>query len=147
MGDAAGRASTSPPVVGAAERYRALVTVTGALARAFTVDEVVDALGTSIVEAVGASDLILAVVDDDGGPVRFHTLGLAPELVAHVPAVFDRSATGEVLRTGEPNFLGSRRDHDQRYPATAEWWESAAIEASASLPLTVGGRCFAAVRF
>jgi GAF domain-containing protein len=137
---------TTPESSEAADQARRLQRVAELLAEAVTPQEVLDSILTEGVKAAEARAGAIGVLSVDGASV---------ELLAQ--RGYDASAmTGwstfpleaevpmsEVIRTGEPLFLASVEERNERYPALAGQGQQS--HALVVVPLAVEGRVFGAM--
>ncbi|HVT64626.1 MAG TPA: SpoIIE family protein phosphatase [Mycobacteriales bacterium] len=130
------------------DRAARLQRVTAALARTRTPEDVADVVVSEGVMALGAAGGGLLVPAEDGEHIAVPgAVGYGEELVgalreerldAPLPAA-------TALRTGEPVWLESRAERDQRYPLL-RGFESSTVSMCA-VPLRAGGRVLGALRF
>ncbi|HSS81881.1 MAG TPA: GAF domain-containing protein, partial [Gaiellaceae bacterium] len=130
----------------AADRARRLQRVAELLAEAVTPQEVLDAILTDGVQAAEARAGAIGVLSEDGISVELlaqrgydASVMVGWErfpLAAEVPM-------SEVIRTGEPLFLASLQERNERYPALAQQGQEA--NALVVVPLGVEGRIFGAM--
>ena len=133
----------------AVSRVRRLQSLTAALAAAQTVNEVADVLMTELVVATGARTGMVALLNESGDAATIirHT-GLPQSAMTAYQQMNLATYPGPsaaVLRTGEPIFVNSRDGPDglfARYPALREIFIATGSNATATLPLQVGGRTF-----
>jgi PAS domain S-box-containing protein len=129
-----------------ADRARRLQRVSELLAEAVTPHEVLDAILTEGVRAAEANAGAIGVLTEDGRSV---------ELLAHRghdAAVMQGWATwpldapvpmSEVIRTGEPVFIASVQQRNERWPALSDQGQES--HALVVVPLAVEGRVFGAM--
>lgn len=131
----------------AADRSSRLQTVTAALARSSTVEEVASVVVLQGVTALGASGGgLLVPVDDDHLAVP-GAVGYGEELVQRLRSE-RRDAmlpAAVALRTGDPVWLESREERDARFPALTGL-EPATVSMCA-VPLVTSDRVLGALRF
>jgi PAS domain S-box-containing protein len=123
-----------------AERQQAL---SAALATASTVDEVADAVVTHATSVLGAVGVVIARLLPDGETIEIARAGDMQDDARDAWRRFPVSAPvplAEVVRTGEPSFLGSREAWAARYPAMLPALEAHGHHANAVLPLVVDGQ-------
>ena len=137
---------TTPESFEAADRARRLQRVAELLAEAVTPQEVLDSILTEGVKAAEARAGAIGVLTQDGASVELlaqrgydasSMIGWSSFPVeAEVPM-------SEVIRTGEPIFLASVRERNERYPALSDQGQQS--HALVVVPLAVGGRVFGAM--
>jgi signal transduction histidine kinase len=130
----------------AADRARRLQRVAELLAEAVTPQEVLDSILTEGVKAAEARAGAIGVLAPDGASVELlaqrgydasSMTGWASfPLEAEVPM-------SEVIRTGEPIFLASVKERNERYPALSD--QAQQSHALVVVPLAVEGRVFGAM--
>ena len=130
----------------AADRARRLQRVAEPLAEAVTPQEVLDSILTEGVRAAEARAGAIGVLTPDGASVELlaqrgydassMTGWSSFPLEADVPM-------SEVIRTGEPLFLASVRERNERYPLLADQGQDS--HALVVVPLAVEGRVFGAM--
>ena len=130
----------------AADRARRLQRVAELLAEAVTPQEVLDSILTEGVRAAEARAGAIGVLSEDGTTVELlaqrgydasSMVGWSTfPLAAEVPM-------SEVIRTGEPLFLASVQERDERYPALSDQGQES--HALVVVPLAVEGRIFGAM--
>ena len=130
----------------AADRARRLQRVAELLAEAVTPQEVLDSILTEGVRAAEARAGAIGVLTPDGASVELlaqrgydassMTGWSSFPLEADVPM-------SEVIRTGEPLFLASVRERNERYPLLADQGQDS--HALVVVPLAVEGRVFGAM--
>ncbi len=126
-------------------RERRLHEASAALAAAATVRDAAAALGTAVVEAMGAS-VVLVFLHDPTEPHRLrlrHTIGWSAGDAQRFDAgvrLDDRTPVSDAARTGRPVWMHDRQDWWQAYPNLADDAGLAHIQATAALPLKLGDR-------
>lgn len=136
----AARASTEQ----VADRLRRLQTVTAALARALTPEEVYTVVVEQAVSAAGAQAGVVCRLDDDGATIELRrAVGYPPEHLEgfHRFPVDADVPMAEAIRTGSPVFIGSIPELDSGYHDFKERAQASRRESAASLPLNADGRC------
>ncbi|MFF5157830.1 SpoIIE family protein phosphatase [Streptomyces sp. NPDC000348] len=124
----------------AAERAALMGELTGALAEAATLREVVDAVAVRVLPPFGAAGLFVHTVA--GGRVRLvGNVGYPPDLAGRMPAgrVPPGSPLAEVLRGRRPRFLSSADEFAAYYPWLAGL-PATGHRAWALLPVAVSGQ-------
>ncbi len=118
-----------------------------AFSDALNVDDVAAAVLREASTTLGAAFAGMALVMDDGTALRFATLGQPPRSVVEWTTVsFDTpSALAQCVRLRKPLYYGSRDELLAAYPDLEATVEAAGSEASANIPLVVGGRLLGAV--
>jgi PAS domain S-box-containing protein len=109
------------------------------LSNARTVADIATATRDLCAEELGATTLLLCTYDNSLEELETVGVGVDPAAVSRylrVPVNFD-SPSGEVFTTGRELVLGSRAEHDARWPAGAESAAANRVEASVTLPLVV----------
>ncbi|MET7856758.1 SpoIIE family protein phosphatase [Streptomyces sp. NPDC005318] len=124
-----------------ADRNARISELTGALAEALTMQDVVTATAERVMAPFGASGLVFHLIEDTtvrvAGAVGYPQSFLAT--VDGVP-VSDIAPIDEVHRTREPTFVDSAEEYIERYPERAISPASVNKAAWAFLPLIVSGR-------
>ncbi|QKV95837.1 SpoIIE family protein phosphatase [Streptomyces sp. NA02950] len=125
----------------AAERSARIGQLTGALAQALTMRDVVSAIADRVLPPFGASGFVVHLIEGDvvqvAGAVGYPQTFL--EAMDGSP-VGDLSPISEVHRTRAPIFIDSIEEFNRRYPTQADRPLSARKAAWAFLPLVVSGR-------
>lgn len=127
------------------ERASRTTALTVALAKAYTCQEVVDALAHNVLPAVaGSSHFLLVHVVENG---RVHALGSrgVPDEVLHKVdgrPLMERDPVREAITSGEPVFIRSMREYRTRYPELAPFAKATGANAVVYLPLTATGHTF-----
>lgn len=132
----------------ATERLRRLQHVTADLTRAMAAKDVAETVLTRGAEIEGAGSGALWLLDEAAGALRFEAaVGMMPGLAQRFATLpLDADLPGSaVVRTGEPIFLGSRAERDERWPAIAD--VPTAMESQAIVPLVVEGRAIGCLSF
>ncbi len=119
-----------------------------ALSGAVSPNDVLDAVLTSGVQAAEAKAGMIALLSDDRSelvPVAWR--GFRPGLSEQWPRfpVDADYPMSEAVRTGEPVFIGSRRELEQRYPALGQ--SADPTYANVCLPLIVDGQAIGGLVF
>jgi signal transduction histidine kinase/PAS domain-containing protein len=130
--------------VSAAERTRRLQTLTAAMARALSEQEVLDIIVEQAIVAVGAQAGIVMLLSGDGTLRPARSVGYPREALAalqEIPADAPYPVR-EALR-GEPVFLATAEEWNARYAPPI--WKFSAKHAAAFLPLDGGGQPFGAL--
>ncbi len=128
-----------------AERAARIAELTGALAKAATSQDVVDAVARRVLPPFGATGLVVLTIEGD----RAHTVGAvgyAPSFLdqlEHLPASVQSPFT-DTLLSGAPLFISSPREYVARYPELADRPAESRKKSWAFLPLTASGRPFGA---
>lgn len=138
-----------PRVAGAtASRTAQLQTITAALSRAVTRGDVARALVERALDAVGAQEGALWLVERGGGSARLvHAAGMPAEERASQEVLPLERAAGPVpasMAAGEAQYLGSRRELVERYPRGGRQDRLPEL-ALAAVPLEAEGRCLGAL--
>lgn len=127
----------------AGERTTRLQALTASLAEALTPAQVAAVIVDQAVSAVNASSGYVALLHDDGS--EFEMLGQTG-YSRRIASNWQRfranagSPIADAARTGEPVWLESNRDWEERYPLLGSLRPSTGSVASALLPLKVEGR-------
>jgi signal transduction histidine kinase/CheY-like chemotaxis protein len=127
----------------AGERTTRLQALTASLAEALTPAQVAAVIVDQAVSAVNASSGYVALLRDDGS--EFEMLGQTG-YSRRIASNWQRfranagSPIADAARTGEPVWLESNRDWEERYPLLSDLRPSTGSVASALLPLKVEGR-------
>jgi len=127
----------------AADRARRLQRVAELLAEAITPQEVLDAILTDGVKAAEARAGAIGVLTEDGENIELLAQRGYDASVMTGWETFPLSAEvpmSEVIRTGEPLFLASVAERNERYPALSEQGQDG--HALVVVPLAVEGRVF-----
>jgi PAS domain S-box-containing protein len=127
----------------AADRARRLQRVAELLAEAITPQEVLDAILTDGVKAAEARAGAIGVLTEDGESIELLAQRGYDTSVMVGWETFPLSAEvpmSEVIRTGEPLFLASVAERNERYPALAHQGQDG--HALVVVPLAVEGRVF-----
>jgi signal transduction histidine kinase len=130
----------------AADRARRLQRVAELLAEAVTPQEVLDSILTEGVKAAEAHAGAIGVLSEDGTSVELLAQrGYDVSAMAGWSsfAVEAQVPMSEVIRTGEPVFIASVRERNERYPALAHQGQDS--HALVVVPLAVEGRVFGAM--
>jgi PAS domain S-box-containing protein len=137
----------------ARDRAERLQTLTAALARARTLDDVATVVVADMVVALGARTGALAGHDpDEDALVLLQTVGF-PEPVAEGvlrQKLSFRSPLTECFRTGAPVWIESRQGQaglDARFPPIAPVWERLGVRSAAFVPLAVAGETVGVISF
>ncbi|HKC75300.1 MAG TPA: GAF domain-containing protein, partial [Chloroflexota bacterium] len=132
----------------AAERTQRLQSVTAALARALTSDQVADVIITQGLAAFEATQGSVVVLSDDGTVLQML------RLVGYPPEVFEawrefpaetRAPIADAVREREVLVLTSREEHVTRYPHLAGIQAPGGTGAMIVLPLIVGDRAIGGI--
>jgi PAS domain S-box-containing protein len=149
VSDISGRKRLETAREATAKQTERLMKITAAIAEAVTPEEVFQAVVDEVRAVLGASSAALWLVDRERRSARLlHGSGrLAPdgssaELMLDGPVRFPAT---EAIETGQPVFVGSKRELVERYPHLASLATPGAGHASAFLPLVVQGRTPAAL--
>ena len=131
----------------AADRAARLYTVSSALTGASTPEEVAEAVLAEGVAALGASGGGLFLPSGDGRLKLPGSVGYSDRVVASLRR---ESPSAELpaavaLRTGEPVWMESREERDQRFPELAEI--EAETVSMCAVPLRIQDRLLGALRF
>lgn len=131
----------------ASEASVRLYDVAVALSRAATPEDIATVVLEEGVAALGASGGTVLLASLPGGLVVPGSVGYSDDLVARLRA---ESADAQLpaaaaLRTGQPVWLESRPERDERFPELADFEPES--ESMCALPLIVAGRRFGALRF
>ncbi|HEY8216896.1 MAG TPA: SpoIIE family protein phosphatase [Acidimicrobiia bacterium] len=126
----------------AAERAAAMQRVTQALARAVTVDEVVDLTATLGIEALGADASTAGLLDPDRDEFAVRTYGFPREQGPwHSRIGTDRALPGPAtVRTQRPLWFSTAPDMVEAFPETHGFLEESGFRATACVPLVAWGR-------
>jgi PAS domain S-box-containing protein len=127
----------------AADRARRLQRVAELLAEAVTPQEVLDSILTEGVKAAEARAGAIGVLSEDGQTVELLAQRGYDKSVMVGWTSFPLSAEvpmSDVIRTGEPIFLASVQERNERYPALADQGQDG--HALVVVPLAVEGRVF-----
>lgn len=128
--------------VRAADRTRALQTLTATMARALTDQEVLDIIVEQAIVAVGAQAGVVMLLAGDGTSLRAaRSVGYPSDYLAaleHISANAPHPVR-DALR-GEPVFLASAEEWDARYDPPV--WKLSNTHAAAVLPLAGGAQPF-----
>ncbi|MEU8826390.1 SpoIIE family protein phosphatase [Streptomyces sp. NPDC048636] len=125
----------------AAERGARISELTGALAQALTMREVVSVIADRVLPPFGASGFVVQLVE--GGLVQVAgAVGYPQSFLDAIDGspVGDLSAVSEVHQSGAPVFIDSVEEFSRRYPTQADRPFSARKAAWAFLPMIVSGR-------
>ncbi|MGK5534197.1 PAS domain-containing protein, partial [Streptomyces sp. URMC 129] len=124
----------------AAERTALMSRLTRALAEAVTARDVVTAVADSVLPPLGATGLIVAVLEHE----RLNVVGSAGYSRAFLDRVhgtpLSSAVTGEALRTRTPEFSESVREFLARHPERRDLAGVEGKQAAAFLPLIASGR-------
>ncbi len=126
----------------ARDRAEALQRVTATLAEARAVADVGHLFSRELTTVLGADTAWVGVVTPDGGAVEaLGWTGYSAETAAHWERLpLDaRVALADAVRTGRPQWWGSRESLVEAYPARADVIRAAAQESVAILPLLDDG--------
>jgi PAS domain S-box-containing protein len=130
----------------AADRARRLQRVAELLAEAVTPQEVLDSILTEGVKAAEARAGAIGVLSEDGRTVELLAQRGYDASVMVGWSSFPLEADvpmSDVIRTGEPLFLASAKERNERYPAFAGQGQKS--HAIVVVPLAVEGRVFGAM--
>jgi signal transduction histidine kinase/PAS domain-containing protein len=137
----------------AGARAELLQSLTAALARAHTRDEVESVVVTEMLAALGARTGALAVGGADGESVELaRQVGFPATVAQDVPVqpLGLQSPLTECFRSHTPIWI-ERRDGpeglDVRYPPIAPVWDAIGVASAAFIPLLVGGAAVGAISF
>ena len=133
-----------------AERMARLQSVTAALARAVSGDQVAEIVIREAVDALGALEGMLCLTSDDGRWLQIvREVGLPASTMNEWRrfAVDGPFPLSEAVRTGEPVFIENRAEAIARFPEIREANARATAASWASLPLRSGERAFGGLAF
>ena len=146
--DVTGRVDAERSLAATIDRAERLQALTAALSMASTPGEVGDAIISHATEALRAAGVVVARLSEDGQQLVVMQASPGPEGLweewIRFP-VTDPVPLADVTRTGEPVFLQSRAEWDERYPGNAAALEAASHHAHAVAPLIVDGRVLGAL--
>lgn len=127
----------------ASERISRLYAVAAALSEASTPEDVARVTVHQGIAAVGANAGSLALLSEDGARLELAgSVGYTPEGIARWQQ-FPLDAPiplAEAVRLGKPVYIESPEERIRRYPALASVNAPKGTQASACLPLAIGGR-------
>ncbi|MFC8832084.1 SpoIIE family protein phosphatase [Streptomyces griseoincarnatus] len=129
----------------AEERASRTTALTAALAKAYTCQDVVDALAHNVLPAVaGGSHFLLVHVVEDGRVRALGSRGVPGDVLHQVDGrpLLERDPVREAVVSGEPVFVRSMREYRTRYPELIHFAEATGAEAVVHLPLTATGHTF-----
>ncbi|GAA1258393.1 hypothetical protein GCM10009609_21770 [Pseudonocardia aurantiaca] len=135
----------------AADRQRArerhLHQVSADLASAAGVAEAARLLVARLGEVFDAGAMSVYLVEPERGIRLVHAVGYSQAALEEFAVVRfdDRIPIAEVVRTGEPEWIGNREDWRQRWPGVLDHGIAAGRHAAAALPLTAAGRVVGAL--
>ena len=125
-----------------AERMAGLVAVARALGDTATEAQVLDVIGASGAELLGAQGTALCLPLADGARLRaltISTIGPTPTTdVLHLPADFPLPML-DAMRTGDAHFFTDRATAVARFPGAERTYRRTGVDASASVPLRARG--------
>jgi PAS domain S-box-containing protein len=126
----------------AAERAAAMQRVTQALARAATVDEVIELTATLGIDALGADASTAGLLDAESAEFVVRTYGFPKEHGPwHSRFGVDRALPGpEAVRTQRPLWFGTGAEMVEAFPETGGFVETSGFSATACVPLVAWGR-------
>ncbi|HVE78470.1 MAG TPA: ATP-binding protein [Gemmatimonadaceae bacterium] len=134
----------------AAARVTRLYAATAALSGAFTAPEVAEVIVTEGAAALGAENGSVSLLREDGETLELiRAVGL-PEPVARQFARYRLDAAlplPDAIRGGEPVFLESRAEAQQRYPLLRDASAMVTTAAWAAAPLVARGRRLGGIAF
>jgi GAF domain-containing protein len=128
----------------AVDRLTRLQAVSAALAATMTATEVARVVIEEGISAMAAAGGVIGVVAP-GGELQLLAIGGYDEAISkrwRIVPVGARVPIAHALAEGRPIFLGSSREHDERFPDTSAYRVN---PATASVPLVVGDRCIGAL--
>ncbi|MEW2119399.1 SpoIIE family protein phosphatase [Streptomyces sp. NPDC005474] len=117
--------------------------LTAALARALTVQDVVDAVADHVLPLFGATGLLIQSTSISDGLIALEGYaGYPTAFTDHLSTlkVSDVSPAHEVLQTRVPRFIASPQEYISLYPEIAHFPAAGGKKAWAFLPLIAGGR-------
>ncbi len=135
----------------AADRQRArerhLHQVSADLASAAGVAEAARLLVARLGDVFDAGAMSVHLVEPERGIRLVHAVGYSQAALEEFAVVRfdDRVPIAEVVRTGEPEWIGNREDWRQRWPGVLDHGIAAGRHAAAALPLTAAGRVVGAL--
>ncbi len=135
----------------AVSRASRLQAITAALSRAVTPADVARTLVERGLEALGADEAGLWVVEPGGAEARLvHGAGLVPEVEARYRRIAldgSQEPMADAIRRGEPAFAASREEAERRWPGIVLTSPPATDYAFACQPLEADGRAVGGVSF
>lgn len=129
----------------AEERASRTTALKAALAKAYTCQDVVDALAHNVLPAAaGGSHFLLVHVVEDGRVRALGSRGVPGDVLHQVDGrpLLERDPVREAVVSGEPVFVRSVREYRTRYPELIHFAEATGAEAVVHLPLTATGHTF-----
>lgn len=134
----------------AAQRADTLQAVTAALAGALTPDDVVEVIFDHGLRALHAHAAVVSVIDASGENLEIvgHSGRPREEIEKYRVLSLDlHTAPTVAVRTGQPIWIGSLEESEERFPGSREILERFGDASVAILPLMTGGRPIGGVSF
>jgi PAS domain S-box-containing protein len=134
----------------AKERAALLQSITAALLDRLTAQEVADAVVSEVSKGLGTSLGTIYQITDDGESLELLSrYGLSDELYGQyrrLPLAIS-TPLGDVLRAGQPLWIRSQAEYEERYPAVSHAIRHNRTQSSAILPLQYDDRMIGGLTF